>query len=79
MHLIILIFSYPFVDHKVINHVSPPYALTKCCLPFPHIRLDQVLKHMIERVYSDATRGKQTPAILALHNSTRETINKYNP
>ena len=70
---------YNIVDHKVLNHISPPYALTKCRLPIPHIRLDQVLKHLIQRLYSVETGGKQTPAILDLNHSTRETINKYNP
>ena len=63
---------------KILKHKSSPYALIKCRLPIPHIRLDQVLKHLIQREYSDATGGKQTPAILDLNHSTCETINKYN-
>ena len=38
------------VVHKVIIHVSPPYAVTKCRLPLPHTRLDQMLKHMTRSV-----------------------------
>ena len=39
---------YTLFDHKVIVHVSPPYALTKCRLPLPHTRSDQILKHMTQ-------------------------------
>ena len=67
------------VDHKVPKHKSSPYALIKCRLPTPHIRLDQVLKHLIQGEYSDATGGKKTLAILDRNHSTHETINKYNP
>ena len=34
--------KYHLVDHKVPKHKSSPYALIKCRLPIPHIRLDQV-------------------------------------
>ena len=42
--------QYIFVVHKVISLVSHPYALTKCCLPLLHTRLDQLIKHMTPSV-----------------------------
>ena len=46
------------VVHKVYIQVSPPYALTKCCLPLPYSRLDHMLKHMTRSVLWRPQRGR---------------------